>query len=154
MRGGDLSLWSKGATVGLKQAAAVSVVGRPSRMRSSIAPVGDLDGDGTDDILLGSERNNQNAPIIGNAGKVYLFTGSQLMTAAPGSVLDASWASAAWLGESFFDNAGRRVETAGDVDADGRPDLLVSAPDDDQGGGIPEEGDDGAGKVYLLEPHG
>ena len=78
------------------------------------------------------------------------FSAEQITTAAPGTVFDASWASASLLGANFFDNAGRRIAGEGDVDGDGRPDLIIAAYKNDEGGGLPEEGGDGAGKIYLV----
>ena len=36
------------------------------------------------------------------------------------------------------------------MDGDGRPDLIIAAYKSDEGGGLPEEGGDGAGKIYLV----
>ena len=152
MLGSGLGDWPVGATVGLKAAVDYGIVGQAfeDHLGVTLASVGDMNADGTDDLVVTAYLNNHNAPVIGNSGKVYLFTGEQITTAAPGTVFDASWASASLLGANFFDNAGRRIAGEGDVDGDGRPDLIIAAYKNDEGGGLPEEGGDGAGKIYLV----
>ena len=128
MLGSGLGDWPVGATVGLKAAADYGIVGQAfeDHLGVTLASVGDMNADGTDDLVVTAYLNNHNAPVIGNSGKVYLFTGEQSTTAAPGTVFDASWASASLLGANFFDNAGRRIAGEGDVDGDGKDDLLIT----------------------------
>ena len=87
--------------------------GAYSLFGASVAPVGDVDGDGYDDIAVG-------APNVGSgAGRVYVFKGS-----AGGTLSTASFTINGAAG-SFF---GYRVAYAGDVNGDGYDDLLASAP--------------------------
>jgi len=99
----------------------------------SRAGVGDVDADGHADFLVGAGGDDT---AHENAGAAYLFLGP--VTGA----LTSADAAAILLGEAEGDGAGG-VGGAGDVDADGYPDILVSAEGNDRGG-------TSAGAVYLL----
>jgi hypothetical protein len=78
---------------------------------------GDVDGDGSGDLLIGAWREPTNGV---DAGAAYLVsgprTGSESLAAADAKV----------LGEKAGDYAGQDVGIAGDVDGDGWGDLLVA----------------------------
>ena len=103
---------------------------------TNAAGIGDIDGDGLSDILMGATGNDDNGT---NAGKTYLVLASSLSS---DSSIDLSTADYAFLGENTNDNAGY-VAGAGDVDGDGIPDILIGAPGNDDGGSA-------AGKTYLI----
>jgi len=105
---------------------------------SSLASAGDVDGDGYMDLLVGAPYNDDAA---GNTGKAYLVTGVDMITA--GTSASLSIATHGFLGEGVNDLAGTSVASAGDVDGDGLPDLLIGATGDDDGG-------TNAGKAYLV----
>jgi hypothetical protein len=86
---------------------------------------------------FGASKNDEGAD---NAGKTYLFFGS---TVAPGGIFDLSTADVSFVGENSGDLSGKSVSSAGDVDGDGRADLLIGAWKNDDGGA-------NAGKTYLL----
>ena len=94
-----------------------------------LALVPDMNGDGLAELAVG-------APYAGssNQGEVLLFL-SPL-----GTSFDRSSADQSYTGEAMNDLLGT-VAAAGDVDADGRGDLLLSAP---------YGSEDQAGVVYLL----
>jgi len=90
--------------------------------------VGDVDGDGFDDLILGSWIANDGAL---NAGKADIVSGLD------GTILTTLTSSTA--GENFgFDAHGM-----GDVDGDGRPDYFVTAATHPQGGAA-------RGAAYLI----
>jgi len=90
---------------------------------SAVATAGDVDGDGLDDLLIGQFHE----PGDLAAGAAYLVRGPV------SGDLDLATADARIDGVPG-DNLGYWVDTAGDVNADGFADILVSAPYDATGG--------------------
>jgi len=88
-----------------------SVVGE---LGFSVAGAGDVDGDGVPDLILGAPSTSVNGNS--GAGSAFVFSGR---TGAQIWRLD---------GRFFLDNLGWSVAGAGDVNGDGRPDLIVGAP--------------------------
>ena len=103
----------------------------------SVSSAGDVDGDGKDDILIGSAFNDDGGDY---AGKVYLILGVSLGSNATINLSDADYS---FLGENESDLAGQDVSSAGDVDNDGKDDILIGAYGNDEGGVD-------AGKAYLI----
>jgi hypothetical protein len=97
----------------------------------SVAGAGDVDLDGLDDIFVGATPGIPNWP-----GGAY-----RVLSPVAGTV-GLSRADIWFTSEPRLNNAGYSGG-AGDVDGDGRPDLLISAPWDDQGG-------EDAGAAYLI----
>jgi hypothetical protein len=91
----------------------------------ALSSAGDVDGDGHDDLLVGTWWDSA-ALVLGPV------TGT----------LDLARADLKLVGEEI-DDACCNVADAGDVDADGRADILLSDPGNDHGG-------DRAGAAYLL----
>jgi len=81
-----------------------------------------------DDLIVGAFSNDA---VINNAGRAYVFSG------ATGALLHT------FTGESGGDFLGISVAGAGDVDLDGRDDLLVGAHSNNAGGSS-------AGRVYVF----
>lgn len=80
----------------------------------AVAALGDTDGDQVPDFAAGA-GNDRDAPAGEKVGVVYRFSGSD------GQILDSN------LGERRFDEWGRVMGTAQDVDGDGVDDLMVAS---------------------------
>lgn len=101
----------------------------------TLAPAGDVDGDGRVDLVVGAPSSDAGQQF---AGRAYLFRSPLAAT----STVPA--AAAATLSTTLFgDNLGSSVASAGDVDGDGLDDVLVGARGSDAGGIQ-------SGRVYLF----
>lgn len=98
----------------------------------------DVTGDGVADLIAG-------APAAGPAGEgvVYLFAGGR----PPGAYTLPADQDASFTGEATLDAFGTAVTGGQDLDGDGKLDLAVSAPGNDEGGA-------NTGKVYVLGGYG
>jgi len=83
---------------------------------SAVAGAGDVDGDGLSDVLVGAHG------VATDTGKTYLLRGP-LRTSRSLYAADV-----AFTGEAIGDESGYSVAGAGDVDGDGRADILIGAP--------------------------
>jgi len=91
------------------------------RFGVSLAAIGDLDGDGVTDLAIGAERSDVVATDAGSVLVVSSASGATLRT---------------WFGATALDEFGHAVAGVGDVSADGVPDVLVGAWNDDAGSGF------------------
>ncbi len=100
----------------------------------SVAGAEDVNGDGRDDLLIGAPNNDSGAA---ESGAAYLVSGS----ASSGSL---SGALATFVGEDGHDYSGSDVDGAGDIDRDGRNDVVIGAAREDY-----SDSDAGAAYIYL-----
>ncbi len=118
------------------------------RFGSSVASLGDLDGDGIGDLAVGAPENDE---CCGNGGEGAVWI---LFLRADGTVRHEQKIDADTGGFTgtlhVFDHFGTGLAPLGDLDGDGNPDLAVGAPGDDEGGANLQ----GAVYVLFLEPDG
>lgn len=101
---------------------------------SSAAWAGDVNGDGFDDVIAGAPGYDSSTY---NGGRVYLYLGScQGLMSTPAAIFD---------GEGYWSNAGQGASGVGDLDGDGKYELMVGAPSWDTNYGV------NIGKLYLME---
>ena len=107
----------------------------------SVAGGTDVDGDGQSDFLIGAPQNDDNGS---NAGKTYLFLGAELP--APGTYY-MDIASYAFVGPEVYDHTGYRVSMPGDINGDGKADLVIGNQNSSPPGTVVDDFDHDA---YLL----
>lgn len=119
-----------------KDRADASFVGRRSydHLGEAVAIIGDLNGDGLDDFIIGAPFNDDGTS---NGGKVYLFLGQR---SGWKRNTDIETAAASFIGNRYEGWAGYTVSAAGDVNGDGVPDFLIGS----------FRQDDVGGRVYLI----
>jgi hypothetical protein len=112
------------------------------RFGVSVADAGDVDNDGHPDLVVGAKWEDA-GPI--DAGRAYIFSGD-------GGGLIYQLESPSMEYEGWF---GIRVAGPGDVDADGYPDVIIAACDEDAGatnaGRAYVFSGDGGGLLYSLQ---
>ena len=84
-----------------------------SSFGSAVAPCGDIDGDGYDDVLIGAKTHWVGTDSVGHATVISGIDGSVILAAS---------------GQSDGDCFGLSVSGAGDVNNDGSLDVVVGAP--------------------------
>ena len=82
---------------------------------TSVAWVGDVNGDGYDDLLIGAFRY----PEIGSIGKAYLYFGGPAIDSVADIVINPPAGGTGWFGVS--------VASAGDFNGDSYADFIIGA---------------------------
>jgi hypothetical protein len=101
------------------------------RVGNSVSSLGDINGDGFDDVIVGAPNSDSNGE---DAGEAYIFFGSSSGLRPGGSI----------QGYEVNGYAGLSVSSAGDIDGDGYDDFLVGASGSNDSAG------DNAGETYVL----
>jgi len=104
--------------------------GFPIRIGAAVAGVGDLNGDGHDDLAISAPHDYDD---VTRRGSLCVLRGPLTGRSSWGELGTLYW------GEAYDDLAGGALSAAGDVDGDGLADLLLGAP-----------GHDPNGAAYLL----
>ncbi|MCA9074995.1 MAG: FG-GAP repeat protein [Planctomycetaceae bacterium] len=109
------------------------------QLGNAVSEIGDLDGDGVIDLVVGAERDDDGGNY---RGAVYvLFLNADGTVKSHQKISDTQGNFTATLDD--FDLFGNSLTNLGDMDGDGVPDLAVGAPNDD-------DGDVDIGAVYVL----
>jgi hypothetical protein len=103
--------------------------------------IADLDGDGLNDLAVGAFKVDPSIIFV-DAGQVSLFYGG-----GPLGTTTADDADARFVGDNSGDRAGEGVASGGDLNGDGRPDLVVSAR-------LHDSIDENEGKIYVIQGDG
>jgi hypothetical protein len=98
---------------------------------SSVAGIGDFNGDGIDDILIGAP--NGNSAGLGS-GEAYVIFGKTTGISAIDLGNMASGSGFAIRADDPFDRAGQSVAGIGDFNGDGLADIVIGVPDGNSAG--------------------
>ncbi len=130
---GKTSGWAHGVSLAMADA---SFTGEGFMGRASVAAVGDVNGDGKGDFVVG-------APMIGS-GKVYLILGKSSWSNEPASLAGADASFVGEMDPTGMSRAGFSVAGVPDLNGDGRDEILIGAPKYSSANGF------FCGKAYLI----
>lgn len=117
--------WSGSGELSLRAARTWLGEGPGDRLGRTVAAGGDLNGDGTGDLLLGAYYQTED---LSRNGKIYAFFGP--LFAGEAALSDADWTA---VGEAETAFVSRAMAGVGDLNGDGIDDLAVGAPNDPVG---------------------
>jgi hypothetical protein len=108
----------------------------------SVAGAGDVNADGFADVVVGANLADPGA--INAAGRAYIVFGRTSDANVALATIAAGTGGFVIDGEAALGQAGQSVGGAGDVNGDGRADVLVGAI------GVEVDGNAGAGRAYVV----
>ena len=97
-----------------------------SHLGSSASNAGDVNGDGYSDIIIGAKNYSGGS----GGGAAFIWYGSQTGLGSLGTPSNADWVLECNQDTALF---GSTVSTAGDVNGDGYSDIIIGAPNYDNG---------------------
>jgi len=113
----------------------------------SVSAAGDINGDGTDDLIIGAPKADPNGE---GSGASYVVFGSDQDLPNPLNLSTLNGNNGFVInGESVFDYTGAAVSAAGDINGDGIDDLIIGAPS-----ASPDVGYSGASYVVFGDDQG
>ncbi len=137
--GGGIAYLFRGTSTGVEATATwFYEIAQLNARLSSLAGIGDVNGDGYADVALGSPYYDG---TLADEGRVFVFLGG-----AGGLATTPNWTYSGGQAAALF---GTNVAAAGDVNGDGYADLLATAIRYDGG-----QTDEGAGFVFLGSASG
>ena len=99
---------------------------------SSVSAAGDINGDGIDDLIVGADGADPNGSA---SGASYVVFGSRTAFAATLELSSLTGVNGFQInGAAAYDNSGRSVSAAGDINGDGIDDLIIGAHQADPNG--------------------
>ncbi|MEZ5926133.1 MAG: FG-GAP-like repeat-containing protein [Hyphomicrobiaceae bacterium] len=102
---------------------------------TSVASIGDVNGDGIDDLLIGAKGGRPNL-AVGSTGAAYVVYGTTAGFAANVALSGLDGTNGYVLaGELFNEQAGISVSGAGDINGDGLNDFIIGAQNKSSGTG-------------------
>jgi hypothetical protein len=107
----------------------------------SVANMGDLDGDGVNDLAVGADRGNDSGANRGEVHVFFMNAGGTVKSTV--EINDSTTNGPSMRNQDFF---GISVANIGDLDGNGINDLAVGANGDDGGEGIGNN----SGAVHIL----
>ncbi len=117
-----------------------------NRFGSSVALIGDLNGDGKAEVAVGSEGDGDGGFASNNRGAVFiLFLADDQTVDVTAKVSEKFGNFSAGVNDKLADNDlfGASVVAVGDLNLDQIPDIAVGMPGEDEGGS-------GRGGVYII----
>ncbi|MEC7985423.1 MAG: MopE-related protein, partial [Myxococcota bacterium] len=102
----------------------------------SVGALGDINGDGDNDIIIGAKSADSNGS---DSGSAYIFLGDASLS----GTLSSSTANSVFAGATAGDEIGTAASTVGDINGNGSPDILV-------GGHHYSTGGTNRGAAYII----